>query len=590
MVSPDYGVPRLPDYKVRNLIENNSVYDQSSGGRLRRLIFLRIVIVSFLLGIAAFIQLKGAESAFRVSLYSVYVIIGTTYLLSIYYLLLLKKIRQIKHNIQIQALVDVILITALVYVTGGVESAYAALYPLVIIYSVLFLGKRGGILVASACAIFYGFLLDLQFYGLIHPISNLPRGYNFSAGSVFSKIFIQIVLFYIIAFLTSFVLEKEKKLRNLLSEKESAFNQLDLLHKSIIESVNTGIMTVDLHGRIKSFNRAAEKITGFVFSQIRNKNIDDIFVNLSEMIFGRMKASENDPGEKTRQQNRFEMAITSKDGRDIILGFSFSPLMDSKGTSPGKIVIFQDLTFIKEMEKDVEKNKRLALIGEMSAILAHELRSPLTSISGSIQVLEKGLHLEGTDKKLMEIILRGKNQLENLARDFLLLARPYTGDPRTIDVGNIINDICESIRFSPDWNENIEVARELSDQNSVFGNETEIGQALRNIVLNAVQSMPDGGNLKVETAPVVNDGKNYLEICIGDTGAGIDEEYLDKILSIKVVENVQEAIDHINQWGSGHSDAIVTENLASAEMFQKQVDSATVYVNASTRFTDGTRR
>jgi len=502
------------------LTDNRPLYDQGSGDRLWRLIFLRIVIVSFLLGIAALIQLKGAESVFRGSLYSVYVIIGTTYLLSIYYIFLLKKIRQIRHNIQIQALVDVTLITALVYVTGGVESSYAALYPLVIIYSALFLGKRGGILVASVCGILYGFLLDLQFYGLIHPISNLPRGYNFGAGYVFSKIFIQIVLFYIIALLTSFVVEKENKLQTLLSEKESAFNQLDLLHRSIIESVDTGIMTADLQGRIKSFNKAAEKITGFLFSQIRNKNIDDIFVNLSGMIFG-----------KTQPQNRFEKTITSEDGRNIMLGLSFSSLMDSKGKSIGKIIIFQDLTSIKEMEKEVEKNKRLALIGEMSAILAHELRSPLTSISGSIQVLEKGLHLGGTDKKLMGIIIRGKNQLETLARDFLLLARPSPGDPCVMDVKNMIDDIIESIQFGPDWNENIKVVKELCDQNSVYGNETEIRQALRNIVLNAVQSMPDGGNLKIETTTVRNEeGKEYLDISIDDTGYGIGKEYIDKIL------------------------------------------------------------
>ena len=502
------------------MTDNRPLYDQGSGDRLWRLIFLRIVIVSFLLGIAALIQLKGAESVFRGSLYSVYVIIGTTYLLSIYYIFLLKKIRQIRHNIQIQALVDVTLITALVYVTGGVESSYAALYPLVIIYSALFLGKRGGILVASVCGILYGFLLDLQFYGLIHPISNLPRGYNFGAGYVFSKIFIQIVLFYIIALLTSFVVEKENKLQTLLSEKESAFNQLDLLHRSIIESVDTGIMTADLQGRIKSFNRAAEKITGFLFSQIRNKNIDDIFVNLSGMIFG-----------KTQPQNRFEKTITSEDGRNIMLGLSFSSLMDSKGKSIGKIIIFQDLTSIKEMEKEVEKNKRLALIGEMSAILAHELRSPLTSISGSIQVLEKGLHLGGTDKKLMGIIIRGKNQLETLARDFLLLARPSPEDSCAMDVKNMIDDIIESIQFGPDWNENIEVVKELCDQNSVYGNETEIRQALRNIVLNAVQSMPDGGNLKIETTTVRNEeGKEYLDISIDDTGYGIGKEYIDKIL------------------------------------------------------------
>ncbi len=499
--------------------------------RLRWLMFLRVAIVSFLLGIAAFIQLQGTESPLSVSLYSIYIIIGTTYFLSILYTFLLKKIDNIIFNVRIQSLFDVILITILVYVTGGVESIYSMLYPLVIIYSSLFLGRRGGILIASASGILYGLLIDLEFYNVIHPFYSTVHEYDFSPGYVFERIFIYIVSFYIIAFLASFLVEQEKKTRVLLSEKESAFNQLDLLHRSIIESVNTGIMTVDLHGGIKSFNRAAEEITGFLFSRIKDRNIDDIFVNLSGMIYGKTDGERRSEREYELPQNRFEMTITSNDGKNIMLGFSFSPLIDSKGESIGRIIIFQDLTSVKEMEREVEKNKRLALIGEMSAILAHELRSPLVSISGSIQLLEKGLDLEGTDKKLMDIIIRGKDQLESLARDFLLLARPSPGDPREMDVKNMIDDIIESVQFGPDWNEDIEVVRELCDQNSVYGNEMEIRQAIWNIALNAVQSMPDGGKFKIRTATVMNEnGKKYLEIRIGDTGSGIGKEYLDRIL------------------------------------------------------------
>lgn len=512
-------------------MKNKSLYEENTLVRLRWLMFLRIAIVSFLLGIAAFIQLQGTESPLSVSLYSIYIIIGTTYFLSILYTFLLKKIDNIIFNVRIQSLFDVILITILVYVTGGIESIYSMLYPLVIIYSALFLGRRGGILIASASGILYGLLIDLEFYNVIHPFYSTVHEYNFSPGYVFARIFIYIVSFYIITFLASFLVEQEKKTRVLLSEKESAFNQLDLLHKSIIESVNTGIMTVDLHGGIKSFNRAAEEITGFLFSRIKDRNIDDIFVNLSGMIYGKTDGERRSEREYELPQNRFEMTITSNDGKNIMLGFSFSPLIDSKGESIGRIIIFQDLTSVKEMEREVEKNKRLALIGEMSAILAHELRSPLVSISGSIQLLEKGLDLEGTDKRLMDIIIRGKDQLESLARDFLLLARPSPGDPCAMDVKNMIDDIIESVQFGPDWNENIEVVKELCDQNSVYGNEMEIRQALWNIALNAVQSMPDGGKFKIRTATVMNEnGKEYLEIRIGDTGSGIGKEYLDRIL------------------------------------------------------------
>ncbi|MGD0102075.1 MAG: hypothetical protein ABSC60_17185, partial [Acidobacteriota bacterium] len=139
-----------------------------------------------------------------------------------------------------------------------ISSIYSVFYPLVIIYSVLFLEKRGGLIIASASGILYGSLLDLEYYRVIHPINALAvHDYDMGAGYVFSRIFIHLLSFYIVGLLASFVVEQERRVRTLLAEKEAAFDQLDLLHRSIIESVETGIMTINLQGRIKSFNRAA---------------------------------------------------------------------------------------------------------------------------------------------------------------------------------------------------------------------------------------------------------------------------------------------------------------------------------------------
>ncbi|MBW2637264.1 MAG: hypothetical protein JRC86_07065 [Deltaproteobacteria bacterium] len=177
--------------------------------RLGWLMLFRVLVVSFLLGIAAFIQIRGADSLSQTSLYPIFIVIGTTYFLSIIYVILLKIIKNILFGVYVQSIFDILLITILVYVTGGIESVYSTLYPLVIIYSVIFLGRRGGVLAASASGIAYGFLLDLEYYGIFHPIySELHHGYDYSAGYVFSRIFIYIVSFYIIALLGSFVVER----------------------------------------------------------------------------------------------------------------------------------------------------------------------------------------------------------------------------------------------------------------------------------------------------------------------------------------------------------------------------------------------
>ena len=521
--------------------------DNSLERRFRWLIFFRVVIATFLLGITTFIRIKETEPSLQAALVPVYFIIALTYLLSFAYLFIPKIIKNIRLNIYIQSLSDISLITGLVYATGGIESIYSVFYPLVIIYSALFLSGRGGLISASVSSIFYGLLLDLEYYGLIQPISPLGYDYNFDANYVFSRIVIHIISFYIIALLTSFAVKREKTARDLLAEKESAFDQLDLLHKSIIESVDTGILTVNLNGNIKSFNRGAEEITGSLRSEIINQKINNVFPFFSRIL--------NEEGQ-WKPESRFEVADSGK-----IMGCSVSSLVDGNREKIGYILIFQDLTVIKEMEGQIEKNKRLAFVGEMAAGLAHEIRNPLASISGPIQMLSKDLRLDETDRRLMQIVLRGKDRLEGFVKDFLLLARPKQSERKDIDVKAIIDDVLESLCFSPEWREDIEVTRNLCNQSSIYGNRAEIRQVIWNMISNAVQAMPEGGSLKIETTPYPPltegkpppipplvkgksspipplikggkggflDTKQYLEIRISDSGCGIEEKDQDRV-------------------------------------------------------------
>jgi two-component system sensor histidine kinase PilS (NtrC family) len=446
--------------------------------------------------------------------------------LSVIYIFIPKFIESVRINVYIQSLCDVALITLLVFATGGIRSIYSVFYPLVIIYSVLFLARGGGLVIASACSILYGTLLDLEYYQIIQPLYDMRIvGYPYSAGYVFTRIFIHILSFYIIVFLASFVVEREEKARSLLAEKETAFDQLDLLHRSIIESVDTGIMTINLQGKVKSFNRAAEEITGFSFADIENKNIAEIFPDYYDR-FERIHKKDY----RKFNENRFDMMISGKENKKIILGCSLSVLKDGKGIRIGDILIFQDLTSTKEMEHALEKSRRLALIGEMAAGLAHEMRNPLASMSGSIQVLKKDLFLNVADEKLMNIIMRGKDQLESFIKDFLLLARPSSGIREHIHIKDIIEDVIESIQYAHDWNDDIRIVVSVSDNLSFYANKTEIREVVWNLALNAIQAMQEGGTLTVETHVTHNDSEHqFLEICIRDTGGGIDSPHMEKI-------------------------------------------------------------
>ncbi len=172
----------------------------------------------------------------------------------------------------------------------------------------------------------------------------------------------------------------------------------------------------------------------------------------------------------------------------------------------------------------------MALIGEMAAGLAHEMRNPLAAISGSIELLKQGLEFEGTNKRLMGIILRGKDQLESFVRDFLSLARPVPASRELVDLNEVIEEVLENIKVNKNWTNKIKIIKVLSDTTKVFANREQVLQIINNLVLNAIQSMEEGGVLSIETK---SDGldykKEYIKIIISDTGCGIKENDLNKI-------------------------------------------------------------
>ncbi|MEQ8212937.1 MAG: ATP-binding protein, partial [Smithellaceae bacterium] len=409
----------------------------------------------------------------------------------------------------------------LVYITGSYRSNYSVLYTLVIIYSVIFLDRYGGLIIASAAGSFYSLLLGLEFCQWLPVLSKIEPDYSLTAEEVLTRILVHIVSFYVLAFLASFVVEQEKKVRSLLMEKESEFDQLDLLFRSIVESVDTGIMTIDFEGTIKTFNRAAELITGYSLAQVKNRLVADVFPECIVTFALQL--------DKRQSKNRMEVVIEGRNGRKVHLGCSLSPLKDKQNREIGSILIFQDLTEIRQMEENLEKSKRLALIGEMAAGLAHEMRNPLASITGSIELLRRNLALKDTDDRLMQIILRGKDQLDNFVRDFLLLAKPIPVVREVIDVNETAVDVLENMKLSKDWTNDIKIDCSLAPKVAAFANREQLRQVVQNLVLNAVQAMKEGGVLSLATKLMQVNNKEVVEIKVADTGLGIEEKDLKKV-------------------------------------------------------------
>jgi len=503
-------------------VEVDVSIEEKNKSRLRLLIICRLIIITLFLGVAIFLDIKKTGFPVSVStLNFLYFIIAATYFFSLAYILILKIFKQLRINIYLQLAIDILLVTMLVYITGSYRSNYSVLYTLVIIYSVIFLDRYGGLIIASAAGSFYSLLLGLEFCQWLPVLSKIEPDYSLTAEEVLTRILVHIVSFYVLAFLASFVVEQEKKVRSLLMEKESEFDQLDLLFRSIVESVDTGIMTIDFEGTIKTFNRAAELITGYSLAQVKNRLVADVFPECIVTFALQL--------DKRQSKNRMEVVIEGRNGRKVHLGCSLSPLKDKQNREIGSILIFQDLTEIRQMEENLEKSKRLALIGEMAAGLAHEMRNPLASITGSIELLRRNLALKDTDDRLMQIILRGKDQLDNFVRDFLLLAKPIPVVREVIDVNETAVDVLENMKLSKDWTNDIKIDCSLAPKVAAFANREQLRQVVQNLVLNAVQAMKEGGVLSLATKLMQVNNKEVVEIKVADTGLGIEEKDLKKV-------------------------------------------------------------
>jgi len=501
--------------------------------KIKWLMFFRAVVATILLGATAFIQIKESQLFQQLSPQFLYFLIGFIYVLTILYAFLLRRIKRLKVFAYGQLLGDVLFITILIYLTGGIESIFSWVYLLPIFGASTILYRRGGLFIASASAIFYGALLDLEYYQIILPAgSRLILPHEYKSSYVFYLLAMNMLAFYLVALLSAYLAEQLRRKEEELKERITDYSQLEKLYEHIVQNVASGLITVNEKGLITSFNRMAEEITGFKLGEVYQKKIADLFPgfiikeSLSSVGLGKEWAK--------IQQGRWETKFQRKDGTILTLGFSVSPLKDSNDNEIGTIFIFQDLTKIREMEEDLKRADRLAAIGTMAAGLAHEIRNPLASISGSIEIMKEEMDGSGQSPKLMDIVLREIGRLDSLIADFLLFARPSSPQKNLVHLNKIITDLLQVIKNNPECRPSINFFAKFEEEIYLLGDEQQLKQAFWNLLINALQAMPNGGEINITLRRVYSTDQNepgQVEIIISDTGVGIAESDLDKIFN-----------------------------------------------------------
>ena len=483
--------------------------------KIKWLILSRLLLAAFLLSSLAFFQYRYHIFQFP-SVTPVYFATAIIILTGIYWYLL-KVVNNLPFLAYIQITGDILLISWLVFMTGGIDSGFALLYHVTIISASIILYRRGGYLSASLASIFYGGLLDLQYYSVL----GFTRSQNYTPIQVLYLLFVNIISFYMVALLSSYLSERLRKTRQELREKSMDFDDLQVIQDHILRSVGSGIVTMNMTGEITSWNNAAEQITGYRFDDIRT-NWKTVFGDSIKGLFGHTDDLKARPV-------RFEGHIAKRDGSKAMLGFTATLLKDDADIVRGIILTFQDITRLLEMEEQIRRQERLATVGSLAAGIAHEIRNPLASLSGSIQMLQGELELEGDHKHLMDIVLRETDRLNNIVTEFLDYARPRSNQLEQISLASLLEETITLFRNSREFREDIVIICDIPSAIVITGDPQRLRQVFWNLLINAAQAMQNGGTITISAASGAGIDADEVTIRILDTGRGIEAEHLDHI-------------------------------------------------------------
>jgi two-component system sensor histidine kinase PilS (NtrC family) len=480
-------------------------------------------VVTLTLGVSIYLQIgKNAQS-----IPAYYSLIVATYLLTILYSLLINRIRRLVPFAYFQIGVDILFESALVTITGGVESPFSLLYIISITAASALLSRQGGLAAASMAGICYGAIVDVQYYRSIYevlPSLSVLRKTDLPVPEVFYNLAINILGFIMVGYLSGTLAEKLKSTGERLAEKARDLTQLREFHRCILESIDSGVFTTDLEGRILSFNRKAEQLLGYAEAEVRGRSWAAVFA-WPDYARDQLLAA--------TLPRRMEETGRRKDGNQLIVGMSLAPL-HVHGAQTGMVGVFQDITPLRKMEEVVRRKQWLARIGEMSAGMAHEIRNPLAALSGSMQVLRKDLRTSNANRLLLDLALRETERLNEIVSDFLQYARPRPLNLKQCDVNELVDNTLRMLEQTPEYGKTIRFVRRLMPENvTTMLDPDQIRQVCWNLGLNACQAMPAGGTLMVSTqrvrGPVSGEEGEAVEIVFEDTGEGILREHLDKV-------------------------------------------------------------
>jgi two-component system, NtrC family, sensor histidine kinase PilS len=481
---------------------------------LEWLVKVRVIIITFLLAIELAITTLTATSVSK-SLFVAVILLW--YLASAIYIAWLRYGRNVAIQARAQVLTDLAFATALVYVTGGIDTSFNFLFPLVIIVASILLSQSWAYLAAALSFIFFGAILEFSYFDLIHSYSSTRPDLK----SLQAVIFINLFAYVVVAYLAGRLSNRLRQVGVELRHKQDALEDLQVLQANIVNSISGGVITTDLEGLVKLINPAGCGLLGLNPETVQGRQVQDLFIDPL-------------PSEMSGFWRREVRAIATG-GEEKTFAITVSGLRLAGRGLVGQVYTFDDLTEIRRLEQEIRMRDRLAAVGRLAAGIAHEIRNPLSSIAGSVKLLSGIATLSEDQRKLVEIVTRESDRLNAIITDFLDYSREKKFQMRVVDLVAILQDTLTLLENRPPvptpWrpephNKQIEIRRVFKIEHAwAYGDVDKLKQVFWNIADNGLRAMPSGGVL---TVTVSEEGDGW-RISFRDTGIGISHRHLEKL-------------------------------------------------------------
>ena len=491
--------------------------------RLLTLVAVRVIASTLLLGWAILIQLSRPDS-FPVD--PLFFLIGLTYALSVFYLATLRVAENQGWLVDLQFAVDAMIVSAFIYLTGGITSHFSTLYLLPIIAASWIRFGRSALHVATLSATLYLALVTAQYMPpdylpeslYVAPATELPS-LRFAQYTVFINLF----GFVAVAWLSGSLAESLRSAGAKLEHASHQIEDLRAFNEYVIDSLLSGLVSADADGRIRTFNRAASLITGVPVSEA-------VGADAAELLQVPAHLRQHLLTLKETRSLRVDLIHKTAGGSVIDLGLTVTTIAFPDGR-PGYLFVFQDVTTMKRLEREARLQQRLAAVGEMAAGIAHEIRNPLASMSGSIQLLREELPLTEEQAQLMDIVLRESERLNQTIGSFLAYARPQRTAVSRLDLRRVMEDAAALLRNSTEVRASHRIEVDVPSEPVWYeADENQMRQIVWNLATNGLRAMKDGGRL-VLSASEQHDpiGRSDAILAVRDEGCGIPPDEIDSI-------------------------------------------------------------